>query len=426
MVATALTTALLSARNLLAGSTPGAGGSRMSGAPPGTEDAGMMLELLRGGLILSLDGIDGGPADFLFAARPSGTPELTVWHPDPLLQRTLDAGQLAGQLLQLASGALSTQEPSSRLLNGALKGLGDVRNLEVAWRDDDGQPRSWLVSTLCQPPSGSRDVVVTGLVRDVSKARAYIDSVTEGRLLTPAQVARNELLSTSLAASMRQQAHVISSIFDLLGEQHTEAAGTAAVQRSDYISDVRATVQDLIDAADMMRDYAQAEYGCLRLEPQRWQAGDILAHALPGMKRALERHGIGITHDGSANSITILADLPRLSRLLNLVAAAIVPAVTPGGWMDIRCNAASSGGMLVNFIYQGVGLSQDQLAAASGNGYAVETGSALRGKTDLADPALSGAFRRHLLKAHAATLEQQEQKRGPWQSLLLRLHDINH
>ena len=424
MVATALTTALLSARSLFAGSTPGAGGSRISGSPPGMEAAGMMPELLRSGLILSLDGIDGGPADFLFTARPSGSPALIIWHPDPLLQRTLDAGQLAGRLLQLASGALSSQEASSRLLNDALKGLGDVRNLELAWRDDNGQPRSWLVSTLRQPPSDSQDVVVTGLVRDVSEARAYIDKMTAGRLLTPGQIARNELLSTSLAASMRQQAHVISSICDLLGEQHTEAAGTAAVQRSDYISDVRATVQDLIDAADLLRDYAQAEYGCLRLESQRWQAGDILAHALPGMKRALERHGIGITHDGSASSISILADLPRLSRLLNLVATAIVPAVTPGGWMDIRCDAAPSGGMVVAFIYQGVRLSEDQLAGACGDGCAVETGSPLRGKTNLADPALSGAFRRHLLKAHAATLEQTNQSSGQWQSVFLHLRDL--
>jgi hypothetical protein len=223
---------------------------------------------------------------------------------------------------------------------------------------------------------------------------------------------------------MRQQAHVISSICDLLGEQHTEAAGTAAVQRSDYISDVRATVQDLIDAADLLRDYAQAEYGCLRLEPQRWLAGDIVAHALPGLKRMLERHGIGLTHDGSSNGAVIVADLPRLSRLLNLVAVAILPAVAPGGWMDLRCNRAPSGGMVVAFIYQGVRLSEDQLAGARGNGGSLATGAAARGKTDLADPALSSAFRRRLLEAHAATLEQTNQSSGQWQSVFLHLRDL--
>jgi hypothetical protein len=172
MVATALTTALLSARNLLAGQMSGLAGSSLTGASAGMDGPGIMPDVLRTGLILSLDGSDGGMPDFLFTARPSGSPELTIWHPDPLLQRKLDAGQLAGRLLQLASGALSSQEASSRLLNGALRGLGDVRNLELAWRDDNGQPQSWLVSTLRLPPSRGQGMLVTGLVRNVSEARA--------------------------------------------------------------------------------------------------------------------------------------------------------------------------------------------------------------------------------------------------------------
>ncbi len=425
MVATALTTALLSAKCLLAGPSTAEGGNRRFGAhspPPGPD---LAADLLHSSLLLSLEGDDGAPGDFLFTARPGASVELTIWHPDPQRQRALEAVTLANRLNLLADGGLPLSSPSG-LLHSALQGGSDVRNLELFWRDDAGEPRTWLVSTMRQQPSRGQQAVVAGLVRDVSQARTFIDTVAQATLLTPGQIARNELLSTSMATSMRQQAHLISSICDLLGEQPLSAPGNAGCRRGDYVSDVRATVQELIESADLLRDYAHAEYGCLKLEPQRWQAGDIVARTLPGMKRMLQRHSIGLTHDGSGNGALIRADLPRLSRLLNLLACAIVPAITPGAWMDIRCTAAPQGGLVFSFIYQGTSLSEAQLAGAGGNSSsnAAEADGIARGITDLTHPALSGPFRKAMLLAHAASLQQQGKAAGQIQAVFLHLHDI--
>ena len=385
----------------------------------------MTADLLHSSLLLSLDGDDAAPGDFLFTARPVEPIELTIWHPDPQRQRALDTAALAHRLILLANGSLPLASPAA-LLHRAISGGGDVRNLELSWQDDGGEPRTWLVSTMRQQPSRDQLPVIAGLVRDVSHARAFIDTIAQATVLTPGHVARNELLSSSMATSMRQQAHLISSICDLLGEQSPPAHGNAGCRRGDYVSDVRATVQELIESADLLRDYAQAEHGCLRLEPQRWQAGDIVARTLPGMKRLLQRHSIGLTHDGSGNGAIILADLPRLSRLLNLLAAAIVPAIMPGAWMDLRCTTGPQGGIIFSFIYEGTSLSEAQLASASGNGSntMVEADGITRGSPDLAHPALSAPFRKNMLHAHAATLRQQGKAAGQIQAVFLHLHDI--
>jgi hypothetical protein len=366
---------------------------------------------LRNGLILSLDQPADGIADFMFTARPSSRRDIDIWHPLPEVEQSLDLPRLTHTLHALSGGG-SGAAASLRL---ALLGEIAITNLELPWHDSGGAQRCWLVST--RQEAGA----VTGLVRDVSLARNLADTVALGLLLSPEQHARGRLATAGVAAAIRQQAHVISSICELLCDTTGPGGGSQDCSRGVLTSDMRDAISELIVAADLLRDYSDAEHGCLRLEPQRWPVADIIARALPGMKRLLERHGVSLSCRAMPQGTKLNADLPRAATLLQLAVCAALPAMTPGCAAELLCTLPSAGGVAFTWKYEGAPFDQNRLNQDSIAGPCPASGRISR--LDLMHPAISSGLMTALLQAHGGSLRSAPDG-GTAQTVTLHLHDV--
>jgi hypothetical protein len=257
--------------------------------------------------------------------------------------------------------------------------------------------------------------VVTGLVRDVSLARDLADTVARGFFVSPEQNARLRLTTASVAAAIRQQAHVMSSICELHGDASEPDPGAPGGSRNMLAADARSAAGELIMAADLLRDYTD---GCLKLEPQRWPVPDIIARAMPGMKRLLERHGVHLAGQTPPWGAALNADLSRVAILLQLAARIALPAMTPGHTAGLACTIPSGGGIAFTWSYEGVRLDETLLDSA-----APCPSPARATCIELMHPAIGSSLMQALLQAHDGSFLPAP-ARGSAQAVTLHLHDL--
>ena len=371
----------------------------------------MSNERLRNGLVLALDRAADGIADFMFTVRPSSDVDIAIWHPLADMEETLDLAVLKHTLLALASADDDSAAPGASL-RLALLGKHDVTNLELQWSDGQGTQRCWLISTRHD------ERTVTGLVRDVSLARDVADTVAQGLLVSPQQHARRRMANASVAAAIRQQAHVISSICELLCDTPETTPRATDCSRAVLASDARSAISQLITTADLLRDYTDAEHGCLKLEPQRWPVPDIIARAMPGMKRLLERHGVHLVSQQPPRGAALYADLQRVSMLVQLVACNTLRAMTPDRTAEFACSVPPCGGVAFTWTYEGASCNETSFQAT-----APCFDTARLSCHDLMHPAISGGLMNALLVAHNGSLKSAPTPDG-FQAITLHLHDI--
>jgi hypothetical protein len=133
----------------------------------------------------------------------------------------------------------------------------------------------------------------------------------------------------------------------------------------------------------------------LRLEPQRWPVADIIARALPGMKRLLERHGVSLSCRAIPQGTTLNAEL--------------------------LCRLPSAGGVAFTWKYEGVPFDQNRLNQDSIAGPCPASGRISR--LDLMHPAISSGLMTALLQAHGGSLRSAPDG-GTAQTVTLHLHDV--
>lgn len=215
--------------------------------------------LLRASLALPLQAADDNLPDFMFTLKLQDEADPpAVWHPCPLTAQNLPSGALSRTLSALAYGSLADLDVSAHLKH-AFAGKAGLHNLQVDWVEHDGSPRCWLVSTCRQQPSsGNGTSIVLGVVREVTPARQLADDIAGGLLVTRETRARTRLIGASVAASMRQQAHLISSLCDLLAGTPQADANNAGHRYGELTSDVRGAVKELLACAGTLRDYTDA------------------------------------------------------------------------------------------------------------------------------------------------------------------------
>lgn len=376
-------------------------------------------ELLCAALSLSLESENGSTPDFLFTLKSGRITHLRLLQPGSGSRPQHEETECVLTLEQLARGATDCAAGPVASLRNALNGQQDVSNLELEWSDPGGIRHCWLVSaTTCR--SGRQAPRIVGLVRDVSIARRYIDSIANQPPLTPGIQLRSRLLGASVAASLRQQAHVISSICDLLSDPAPPAGDDGMCRRAEFAGDVRSAVQELLATAAIFRDFTEAEYGTLVLQPNRWSLAEILANAQPGIAQVLAQSGLAFDCAPAAAGSALHADLTRLGRLLQATAALLAPLARPVSAVILQGAGMADGSMAFRFTYDGIAPNEAWLHGGQPcTGQLPETA-----RHHPLDPVVSAGFRKFMLDAHDGRMEPVAHPERGRQCLVLKLRDL--
>lgn len=376
--------------------SPQPGSSRNDRRPAGSSPANPSLAALEAGLRLALEqGLPGQMPDFLFERSITSDGKVSVWHPDPRCHGRLDQIVLETMIDAMAAGQIGDEETSGSLAS-ALSGEGDVRNLEVSWRDNEGVDRCWLVSTSADSES-QPCAVVTGLVRDVSMVHSHCSEIS-ARLET---VSRGEHALTASTASIadivREQALLISGICDVLAEPVDQLSSDGECKRDEFVIDVRQAVRQIVINAELLKDYTHARQGTLMLTPQAWSAADLVSIISPMLHDLLAGSGVSLKVQPRDQSAVLVCDPYRLARFLYMEMAPVCSAMSPGSTARLSAGPGAAGEIVFELSCQ------DEAPAET------DTGTAACGlpSQPCLHPALSLAFREMLIAAHDADVSLQ-------------------
>ena len=358
----------------------------------GSSGASVTQPFIEAALSLALDtGPDGQP-DFLFEVRLPPGSGISIWHPDNRLNGSLDHAVLTTIIEAFVSGELLLEGPSS-ILAAALNGETDLRGFEASWGNSNSIRRCWQISTQRMQDSGNGACVV-GLVRDISEVRDYCEGINRKLDILPQSAATCGRINSTINAAVREQAHLIASICDLLAEPPQETSSASHCRRQEFAGDMRAAVAEIITASDLMRDYTEASFGTLELKVQRWPLAEVIAHASGGLRRQFSRHEASLTLACAHQHAALRTDLPRLSRLLQVVAAAVAGHTDRDTIACIECRPQEGGGARIEFTYSGRPARLDDADEPQCQ------------HIDPLHPSVSGPFCRFLLDAHGGRIEQ--------------------
>lgn len=376
--------------------SPQPGSSRDDRRPASGSSANPSPAAQEAGLRLALEqGLPGHMPDFLFERSLALGGKVSVWHPDPRCHGRLDQIVLETMIDAMAAGQIGDEETSGSLAR-ALSGEGDVRNMEVSWRDNEGVDRCWLVSTSSDTESQPH-AVVTGLVRDVSMVHSHCSEIS-ARLET---VSRGEhaltASTTSIADIVREQALVISGICDLLAEPLDQLSSDGECKRHEFVVDVRQAVRQIVINAELLKDYTHARQGTLVLTPQAWSAADLVSIISPMLHDLLAGSGVSLKVQPHNQPAALLCDPYRLARFLYMEMAPVCSAMRPGGTARLSAGPGAPGEVIFELAWQ------DETHAETNTGIAARELPA----QPCLHPALSLAFRETLLAAHDADVSLQ-------------------
>ncbi len=345
----------------------------------------------RAALILALESDTGGAPDFLFEFDATTRAAPLIWHPDEAVEGKLDKQVLSEALRRILSGGLADRIELA-LLQPAGTNRCDLRNMEFDWTDPAGREQYWQIS-ISALPAVAGDQLIIGLVRDIGMARTWCADIDHELLGRPRQADHCHAINRAISGQIRDQAYLVSSICDLLLEQAAQGAQDENCQRRQFGDDVKAAIAKIISTADLLRDLTDASFGKLKLNLQRWQVADVAAHAIPAMRRSLETVKATLSHDEPELPLTLITDLQRLSRLLQMIAASLMPAVKPGSDVRLVYGASATGGVWLSLVYEGYAMDCNMTES-------VPDGQ----RPDILHPSMTSAYRHLVLEAHRGEL----------------------
>ena len=387
-------------RNRIAGSI----NDRRDGATEGAANG-----RIEAALLLALESDTGGVPDFLFDVDPATGAAPVIWHPDQSIENSLDKQALSESLRRiLSSGLADTLDQARQQSAGTTP--ASLRNMEFDWTDPAGREQCWQVSISARSNLAGGQLV-TGLVRDIGMARSWCADIDHELLDRPRQAASCQAINQAISGHIRDQAFLVSSICELLLEPSSQDAEDVQCQRRQFGSDVKSAVAGIVSTADLLCDLTDASFGQLQFNLQRWQLSDIAAHALPGVRRLLEPAGAHLVHVEPDQPHALVTDIQRLSRLIQMMAALLVPAIRPGTEVRMVHGASSQGGAWLSLVYEGSAIDLDPDA------------SDLKGlRPGILHPAMTIAYRHQVLAVHRGELRLTDRGSGVHE-LLLALND---
>lgn len=333
--------------------------------------------------------------DFLFERTLGLYGKVSIWHPDPRCHGRLDQIVLETMIDAMAAGQIGDEETSGALAR-ALSGEGEVRSLEVSWRDNEDVERCWLLST-SYDSEGHSGAVVTGLVRDVSMVHSHYSEIS-ARLETASRGEHALTASTtSIAETVREQALLISGICDLLAQPVDQLSSDGECKRHEFVFDVRQAVRQIVINAELLKDYTHARQGTLVLTPQTWSADDLMSIITPMLNDLLASSGVSLKVQPQDRPAALVCDPYRLARFLCVEMAPVCSALSPGSTVRLSASPGSAGEVVFELACQTESAAQANSAAAARE---------LSAQPGL-HPMLSQAFRETLLAAHNADVSLQ-------------------
>jgi hypothetical protein len=305
--------------------------------PPAAFDKAM----LSAGLALALQGGPQGMPDFLWTAD-TGTGCLDIWHPEPAIAAELAKSDHRDTLFQFCLAP----QPGCAALAQAVSNHQSCDNLEVEWQDEHGRRRCWQIST--RPLAGNPALTV-GIVRDMTSAAemcrklGHQDEVSRGSREFAGR------LAGVFASSLRQQISIIADFCELLTTPGDAATAAKRHPPGCEPENLRDIVRGMLDTASLMRDYAEAASGQLKVRTELCTLNEVVAETTAGLSGQLRQKALFLDIGFAQPGAHIRADITRLRQVVHLLARQIAQLATPGSLVRICADRENDGSASLTF-----------------------------------------------------------------------------
>ena len=238
---------------------------------------------------------------------------------------------------------------------------GDVDQQILDWRFH-GKDRLFHAEFKAEKDQSGRLIRVFGTVQDVTEQRKT-ERVLQ-KALESAQAAdraKSEFL-TNMSHELRTPLNAIIGFADVLLADF--AADVSSETRREYLQDIRASGQHLLDIINGILSLSKIEAGQGALDEEVFALRDVIAWTLRLVRERARTSGVSL-------GVRVEADLPQLradrrlvrQALLNLVSNA-VKFTRAGGWVVVRANWNADGDIEISVSDSGIGMRPEDLPVA--------------------------------------------------------------
>ena len=346
-------------------------------------------EILNTSLALALDTSVTNQPDFIWVLDQT-TGIMTIHHPDPGVQASMNHPQLIGVLTEIISRAKPYTAAS--ILVHAIQNRYRITNVEVEWRKA-GASNWWQISAAPSCEYGFADDKMVGIVRDITAAQNFCAQLIDGEVRYNDLREANTRLGSVLASCLRQHINLIANVTNDRLNYSPDEENHPLLEQHDFTSQIRSSIDELLMIASLVRDYADAISGELKIIKQETMFAEIASFVVQGLAARIERFGVKLDISRHMDITPINADLDRLRKLVHIIANQTASLATPGSRLKLDISTSQNAELLIKISYCG----QDPANFKNLN-TAILNG-------DMLHPVLAHEFIEQVLQAHHAKLD---------------------
>jgi PAS domain S-box-containing protein len=203
---------------------------------------------------------------------------------------------------------------------------------------------------------------VTAIIRDVSakqKAEEAIRAANQRLELQNRELDRANHLKSEFLASMshelRTPLHTIIGFTELLAE---ELEGPLNEKQKRFLSHVHQDSKHLLELINDILDLSKIEAGQLELHPESFDASDVVAEALNGIRPMANARGVSVENRVERDTV-VKADRVRFREILSNLLSNAVKFTPDGGGVRVESCAVQAGMACFSVSDTGVGIAPE-------------------------------------------------------------------
>lgn len=228
------------------------------------------------------------------------------------------------------------------------------RNGSVRWLQEHATPQ--------QDSMG--DVIVSGILTDVSEQKAAEAVLTESKQQAESANQLKSAFIATMSHEIRTPMGAVNGFAELLTRELAEVEDAAGVplpdQVTEFLQAIRDNSQKLLTLVNDLFDLSNLEVGSIKLRRVSIPLHDIIMRSTSKIAVALSQKGIDLRVDLDEDDPIVVGDPQRLEQVIdNLLSNAA--KFTDLGAVTVRTRARADGRAEIDIIDTGVGISDEYL-----------------------------------------------------------------